>query len=318
MRLPRVPLVPAVIAVALLGAATGVGVLGQGSREVGNPFAAGAPYRETSGAVRTAVAHSAPRDRALLRKITGTPVAHWVGDWEPTGGVDDVVRRYTRAAARAGRTGVLVTYALPGRDCGDPTSGLRPAAYARWVSAVADGLRDRRTAVVVEPDALAGLDSCPGTGQRSALLRRAVRTLAAAGAVVYLDAGHSGWVPAPVMAQRLRRAGVGAARGFALNVSNFRTTAAERGYGERLSRLTGGAHFVIDTSRNGRGPGDTWCNPTGRGLGSRPRAVEDGSHLDALLWVKQPGASDGTCGGGPPAGRWWPARALDLARHASW
>lgn len=58
--------------------------------------------------------------------------------------------------------------------------------------------------------------------------------------------------------------------------------------------------------------------PRGRALGDPPRAVDDGTHLDALLWVKLPGESDGSCNGGPPAGQWWQDVALELARNASW
>ncbi|MEP6852296.1 MAG: glycoside hydrolase family 6 protein [bacterium] len=103
------------------------------------------------------------------------------------------------------------------------------------------------------------------------------------------------------------------------------------------------AHFVIDTSRNGQGPwtppagtyGDpqTWCNPPGRGLGARPRANPDPANplLDAYLWIKTPGQSDGQCNRGiagsttdpewgnitdPAAGAWFPQQALELVRLA--
>ena len=46
--------------------------------------------------------------------------------------------------------------------------------------------------------------------------------------------------------------------------------------------------------------------------------MNDGSGLDALLWVKLPGESDGTCNGGPAAGAWFPSMALELARNAKW
>ncbi|POX43876.1 glycoside hydrolase family 6 protein [Streptomyces sp. Ru72] len=99
-------------------------------------------------------------------------------------------------------------------------------------------------------------------------------------------------------------------------------------------------HFVIDTSRNGRGawtpaPGkysgdpETWCNAPGRGLGPRPTADTGVPLVDAYLWVKIPGESDGSCtrntGGtidpeygivDPPAGTWWPDQAHALARNA--
>ena len=55
-------------------------------------------------------------------------------------------------------------------------------------------------------------------------------------------------------AARLNQAGVEHARGFSLNTANFFTTDDEIGYGEAISGLTNGSHYVIDTSRNGAGP----------------------------------------------------------------
>jgi endoglucanase len=101
-------------------------------------------------------------------------------------------------------------------------------------------------------------------------------------------------------------------------------------------------HYVIDTSRNGQGPwtpttsypdAQDWCNPPDRGLGYRPTANTGVSLLDAYLWVKIPGESDGECTRGlgpggstvdpewgiidPPAGTWFPAMALDLVHNAN-
>jgi endoglucanase len=75
----------------------------------------------------------------------------------------------------------------------------------------------------------------------------------------------------------------------------------------------------VDTSRNGRGPapGGAWCNPPGRGLGTPPTAATGNAEVDAYLWVKHPGQSDGTCNGGPAAGGWWASYALELAVDAS-
>ncbi|TDU83366.1 cellulose 1,4-beta-cellobiosidase [Kribbella voronezhensis] len=45
--------------------------------------------------------------------------------------------------------------------------------------------------------------------------------------------------------------------------------------------------------RNHRG---AWCNPLGAGIGERPRSTPSGypgSHLDAFVWIKPPGESDG-------------------------
>lgn len=289
-------------------------------------------FVERSGAAHeaTRAARAAGKSRLAKRlaRISNQPQAHWVGDWLPAAQVRKDVRRFTRAARRAGRTPVLVLYAIPGRDCGGHSAGgFTPMQYRRWVTRVARGLRDgavrgRSDAVVVlEPDALS-LDC--GGARRDRLLRQATKRLAKTGAWVYIDAGHSGWHPPAEVAARLARAGIRHARGFATNVSNFNRTAAERRYGNTVARelkkrgvRARSRNFVIDSSRNGRGPtaDAQWCNPRGRGLGARPRWTNRAKRLDALLWVKRPGESDGSCQGGPPAGRWWQEYALELVKN---
>ena len=145
----------------------------------------------------------------------------------------------------------------------------------------------------------------PRRAERLRLIRAAARVLTTGGRIdVYLDAGHDRWQPVRVIAARLQAAGVRRVRGFSVNVANFGWTSRVRDFGRRVSARLGGAHFVIDTSRNGLGPtrDNAWCNPPGRALGEPPRAAT-GRLLDALLWVKQPGESDGTCEGGPPRRR---------------
>jgi endoglucanase len=167
------------------------------------------------------------------------------------------------------------------------------------------------------------LGSSAAVAERYALLAHAVGTLRTLpGVYVYLDAGNPSWIRDPArIGAALRRAGVGRAHGFALNVANFETTADNIRYGKAVSRQLSGAHFVIDTSRNGNGPatvgaGDRhWCNPPGRRLGHPPTTRTGHDLVDAYLWVKRPGESDGACSGGaPPAGHWWPEYALQLAR----
>ena len=77
---------------------------------------------------------------------------------------------------------------------------------------------------------------------------------------------------------------------------------------------------MIDTSRNGQGPRRRaeWCNPPGRGLGERPTTTTNIPRLDAKLWIKTPGESDGECArGDPAAGRWFPRQAAELIRLAT-
>ena len=81
---------------------------------------------------------------------------------------------------------------------------------------------------------------------------------------------------------------------------------------------------MIDTSRNGQGPSTStgtqeWCNPPGRGLGERPTTTTNIPRLDAKLWIKTPGESDGECADAedPAAGRWFPRQAAELIRLAN-
>ncbi|WP_432483261.1 glycoside hydrolase family 6 protein [Kineococcus esterisolvens] len=286
-----------------------------------NPFATAAPYADpgyTSAAEADARRATDPAGAAALDRITRGGVSLWVGDWNSTATVAATVRAYAQRAQAAGRTGVVTTYAIPGRDCGNHSAGgLTASTYPEWSAQVAAGLRGTRTAVVVEPDAVAQAGLCTDEAERLALLRTAVQQLRDAGVTaVYLDAGNSAWTGSqvPLVARRLRAAGVEQARGFATNVSNFLTTAQERAYAEALSAELGGARYVVDTSRNGAGSNGEWCNPAGRELGAAPGAVADGSRQDANLWVKRVGESDGPCGGGPAAGVFWTEHAIALAR----
>gem|GEM_PF-2085824 len=263
-----------------------------------------------------------PMERAEARKQLGWSQSERVVLFAAT--FPDAAR--TRKIVRARALPVFVLYNIPRRDCGAYSAGgaRSGAAYKRWISDFAAGAGRRKLAVVIEPDALAGLD-CLGPAARTAryaLIRYAVERIATnPRAAIYLDAGNSDWQSPAVMAKRLRRAGIAKARGFALNVSNYQTTTASVAYGNRLARLLGRKHYVIDTSRNGLGPWDGpeyWCNPPGRALGQRPGVKTASPLADAYLWIKLPGESDGACKGGPSSGSWWPEYALGLAERARW
>ena len=144
-------------------------------------------------------------------------------------------------------------------------------------------------------------------------------------------------------------------------------------YAANMGSAVATTHYVVDTSRNGQGPNPmtayaaapysqpasvistlasgNWCNPPGAGLGVRPTTSTGTPLLDADLWIKTPGQSDGQCDalGGvrawdyaaytqpgwptdptgqarfdplwgmtdPAAGDWFPQQALQLVRSAS-
>jgi endoglucanase len=176
---------------------------------------------------------------------------------------------------------------------------------------VATALGQTPAVVILEPDALS--DACISSTWYS-LLQDAVQSLDGdQAASVYVDAGNPGWQSAATEAGRLQQVLGGMRGGFSVNVSNFYSTSADIAYGTAISQLTGGRHFVIDTSRNGGSvtPGQ-WCNPSGAELGATPTTATGNPLLDAELWIKAPGDSDGTCNGGPSAGQFWLAYALSL------
>jgi endoglucanase len=114
---------------------------------------------------------------------------------------------------------------------------------------------------------------------------------------------------------------------FPANPSDFSTWGLSTAwYAANVGTAVASTHFVIDTSRNGQGPFDAssyggapynqpasvisalnagnWCNPPGRGLGLRPSTDTGVPLLDAYLWVKTPGQSDGQCDAAGGARGW--------------
>ncbi|CAM5561100.1 glycoside hydrolase family 6 protein [Streptomyces griseomycini] len=265
-----------------------------------------------------------PRREVIESRIADRPAAVWFADYSPDT-VTSRVRAVTSGGAAQGRVPVVVPYAIPDRDCGGHSQGGAPGldAYDGWIDRFAAGLGTGEVIVILEPDSIAQSE-CLSAGERAdrfASLARAGRVLKEANprARVYYDAGHSGWNAPAKQAGWLRQAGAASAAssdGVFSNVSNFHDTADEVAYDRAVLDALGGPPglgAVIDTSRNGNGaPADgEWCDPAGRKLGRAPTLSTGESGIDAYLWVKLPGESDG-CKGAP--GTFTPSYAYDLAR----
>lgn len=262
-----------------------------------------------------------PAAREVLNKISRQPIAEWFGDWNTNTQAE--VDRYIGAANQSDLLPVLVTYNIPGRDCGNYSSGgaASSGAYSAWIQAVARGIGTRPAVIVMEPDATSQT-SCLSSAERLEriqLLRESITVLKQLPQTrVYLDAGNAGWIDPAIMAKTLEEAGIDQADGFSVNVANYYTDAESSTYADSLLSALNPSYdlsYVIDTSRNGNGRANNgqWCNPAGRLLGRAPSLDTSRNRLDAYLWIKKPGASDGTCNGGPPAGQWWLPQALELA-----
>jgi endoglucanase len=255
-------------------------------------------------------AHTAP----WLEPITTTPQARWLTGPADLAGLDAVAK----TAASQATLLVLVAYFIPDRDCAGAAAGAADAtAYGAWIGQIITALSTRRAVIVLEPDAVAA--DCFDDA-RAAMLAAATRRLAAAGHYVYLDAGHPRWHPPEEMAPRLRAAGIAAAQGFAVNVSNRQSTDDSQRFAAGLSTLVGGREAIIDVSRNGLGapPDDQWCNPARQGLGQPPSTRPGLDAVAALLWIKRPGESDGRCGTETSPETFSPRQAQTLIVNAPW
>lgn len=255
---------------------------------------------------------------AAMERLAAQPTARWFGNWNSDIAGD--VRSAVTAATQQDATAVLVAYNIPARDCNGYSAGgsNSPAGYSSWINSFASAIGSAKAIVVLEPDAIAQLSCLSEADQKTrlTLLSSAISALKNnPNTKVYLDAGHAGWIDPAVMASNLTKANVGAADGFAVNVSNFDSTEVSTDYGQKISSALGGKHFVIDTSRNGNGSNGEWCNPSGRAIGLAPTTHTGNPLIDAYLWIKTPGESDGSCNGAPGAGQWWPDYALKLVTN---
>lgn len=293
------------------------------SNQMTNPFADKTLYVDPDSNAATQEKQwraTRPADAAQMAKIATQAQAMWFG-W--TTNIYQDVKAYMARVAKANAYPVVVAYNIPLRDCGMYSAGgaRSDAAYKQWIVQFSNGIGNQPAALILEPDALAGMD-CLSTSQQAGRindLKYAVNTLSShTNLTVYVDIGNSTWLPPAEAAKRLKEVDIAKVSGFSLNVSYSTTAAQNTVYGEAVSKLLDGKHFVINTSRSGRGQaslGD-WCNPPGRGLGQRPTSDTGNALVDAYLWIKPPGESDGYCNGGPKSGQWWPTYALGLARNS--
>lgn len=263
---------------------------------------------------------SNPNDANIMLRLSRQPQAIWVSDDNALANLPAQLKE----ASDLQTLPVIVAYNIPLRNCDiNNPEGLKGFGdYKVWVDKLLSIIGNNRIWLIVEPDALATMDCLNETQKKERIesISYIVNQANKPTINTYIDAGHAKWMPADVAASRLTMAGVANARGFSLNVSNFQLTEDNIRYGNSVSQFLGGKRFVIDTSRNGNGPTDTneWCNPRGRALGNLPTLSTGQALVDAYLWIKPPGESDGTCNNGPKAGDWWPEYALELAHNAGW
>jgi endoglucanase len=252
-------------------------------------------------------------------------------------GVPNIATAVSRYLARAqveapGTVPLLATYRILHGLCGHASDSPGDAAsYHDFIEGFAQGIGSYRAVLFLEMDSIITMPCLSRHGQavRERELRDAINILTAdcPHLVIYLDAGAADALSARDAAKYLRASGVAKIQGFFLNSTHFDWTSHEIRYGDQISRLTRGKHFVVNTGENGRGPLrprdivhaglEVLCNPPGRGLGPLPTANTGYRDVDMFAWTSNPGESGGSCvAGAPPTGEYWPAYAAMLVQNA--
>jgi len=296
----------------------------------GNPLSGARFFVDRENAVSVAA-----RDYPELAAIADQPGTARFGAFSGND-VGRAVHDYLLRASRQepGTVPMLATYRIVDGHCGNwtPTVGDE-AGYHAFITSFAGGIGGRRAVLFLEMDSIitVGCLTPRGVTIRMNELHDAINVLTShcPRLVIYLDAGAGDAVQAPRVARLLERAGIAQIQGFFLNSTHFDWTSAEIRFGDEVSRLTGGKHFVVNTGENGRGPlvprdrvhqgNEVLCNPPGRGLGPRPTTNTGYPNVDAFAWTSNPGESGGACvPGAPPMGAFWPAYALMLVHNANY
>nr|BAF80327.1 cellobiohydrolaseII [Polyporus arcularius] len=197
---------------------------------------------------------------------------------------------------------------------------------------------DVRVIAVIEPDSLANLvtnlnvQKCANAQTTyKACVTYALNQLASVGVYQYMDAGHAGWLGWPaniqpaaqLFADMFKSANSSKfVRGLATNVANYNALSAAspdpitqgdpnydelhyiNALGPMLAQQGFPAQFVVDQGRSGqqnlRQQWGDWCNIKGAGFGTRPTTNTGSSLIDAIVWVKPGGESDGTSNSSSP------------------
>jgi endoglucanase len=303
----------------------------------GNPVAGAQLFVDSQSQAATAA-----KGNPAIRVIASQPGTARFGyfsygsTYVPTIGI--AVSRYlTRAASDApGSVPLLSTYTLVHGAGKNGDTPAQQAAYHNFITGFAQGIGSSRAILFLEIDSLitaSGLNS-HGLAVRMAELSDAINILTTncPRLVIYLDAGAADALPARTAANLLNRAGVAKIQGFFLNATHFDWTSKEIRYGNQISAMTGGKHFVVNTGENGQGPltpknrvktgNEVLCNPINRGLGPKPTTNTGYPKVDMFAWTTNPGESGGTCNGpgslpgGPPTGQYWPKYAAMLVKNA--
>lgn len=209
------------------------------------------------------------RDKADFAKLLAVPRFRWFGAWVPTfdqgskWGARKTAQKYIQAVQNGDETkavsiGVFRLDPFERAACTTlPTAG-QISDYKRWIQEFAAGIGDSRVILLLQPD-MPFTICLPHRSQIDLqLIKWTVQQFGAlTHTTVYIDSGASDWLTPSQSASMLKRAGVAGARGFALNLTHYDSTARSVAYGKQVVSLLAkqgvkGVHFTVSTAMNGR------------------------------------------------------------------
>jgi endoglucanase len=237
-------------------AGTANGGLGRASGS--NPLAglSWGVYQGPIDGVWPAYASASGADRRLLGQIALQPRAVWDGFWD---GNPTATARESVSDSTQGDPDVLTQVAIfrlnPWESCSGSWSAAAQAGYRAWIRGYAAGLGSARVALILQPDMPFAL--CVSSAVPEQLVSYAASVFdSLPHTTVYIDAGSYAWYQPVQIARMLERSGIWHSRGFALNVTQYGSTAQELDWGAQINRALAAAgardkHFVINTDENG-------------------------------------------------------------------
>jgi endoglucanase len=278
------------------------------------------------------------RQVALLSKVASQPEAQRISSYSWGGTPEGIFLQTEKVlcqnmTADPGTIPIISTYFLHATlgACPTPAEVVAddPLFKAR-VNAMTEAIDRRPAVMLLEIDGLGSSRCVRRMGSMpawEAALRYEINAVAALPhTVVYVEGGYSDSNSVRYTARVLNAIGVRRIRGFFTNDTHEAWTIDEVRWATKVAKRTHGAHFIVDTADNGRGPLlnrikvgngiEDLCNPPKRGLGPPDTTNTGYAYADSWMWTHPPGNSSG-CGGGPPGGVFWPARAEGEAARAN-
>ncbi len=289
-------------------------------------------------AARLAADPSLAQKVSLLARIADQPEANRFSLYSEGGGPGAIYGQVHKVlcsnlAADPGTIPIFTTFFLYQAGYCETRSQIlanRPT-FERQINEMARGIDRRPAVMLLELDAVGASRCMQYNGALpywEADMRYEINKISALPhTVVYIEGGYADSNPPRYTANVLNAVGIQKIRGFFTNDTHEDWTIKEIRWGERVSRLTHGTQFIVNTATNGQGPmipanrvregNEVLCNPPGRGLGPLPLVNPGFAGVDAFLWTAPPGNSSGSCNGGPPSGTFWPAKAVGLSAMAN-